>query len=562
MKQALDWKSILGVLVLAVVGLWIYQPVLHGDWLWDDDVLITQNSLVHDPSGLWEIWLEPGKLLDYQPVEITIFWLEWRLWGGDTFGYHLVNVALHFLGALLLWRLLAKFGLRLAWLGALLFVVHPVTVESVAWISEFKNTLSLPPFLCAMICWIDYEKRGRRRDYRWALGWFLLAMLIKTSMAMFPFVLLLYAWWKRGRVTQADLKAGAPFFAVSLVMGLLTVWFLHHHAVNKDALGGLWDRLALAGLSLSFYFSKCFLPVELLPIYPQWPMFPLSAWQFLPWPVLLGILYWFWTKRAGWGRHALLGLGFFILMLVPFIGFTNGSYMRFTWVMDHLVYIPLVGLIGLTVAALDRLETRLPRASLPFGRGLVAVALGLMAFESHGYARLFSSQETLWTYTLRYNPDAQPAHSNLGLVLAGEGRLSEAMIQLVQAVRLKPDDPDAHSNLGIVLGQSGHLPEAIGEFDEALRLKPDLAPAHDNLGIALRRSGRVSEAIEQIKESLRLDPHLAGAHNNLGIALSQAGRLHEAGEQFEQALRDDPNNAAARDNLTKLQAMEQSAPVQ
>ena len=550
-KKNWDWKFILGVVLLAVVGLWIYRPVLHGDWLWDDDVLILHNSLVRDPAGWWKIWLEPQKLLDYQPLGISVIWLEWRLWHGHAWGYHVANVGCHLIGALLLWRLLAKFGLHLAWLGALLFVVHPVTVESVAWISEFKNTLSLPPFLLAIIHWIDYEEHGRRRDYQWALGLFLAAMLIKTSMVMFPFVLLLYAWWKRGHVSRADLKAGAPFFAVSLVLGLVTVWYVHHNVmeVEKIPLVGVPERIAVAGLSFAFYFSKCFLPVSLLPIYPQWPMLPLKPWQFLPWPILLGILYWFWTQRAGWGRHALLGLGFFLLMLAPFVGFTDGSYMHFTWVMDHLVYIPLIGLIAIIIAGLGRLEASLPPSILPFGGALIAVALVLMAAESHAYARLFFNQETLWTYTLRYNPNAYLAHNNLGIALSKTGRIPEAIDQYEQALRLDSLYPEAHNNLGIALGKMGRNSEAIAQYEETLRLNPDYVQAHNNLGTALLQDGQVSEAIDQFQQTLRLDPEMPEAHNNLGNALLLENRFSEAIDECEKAVHLNPGLAQAHNNL-------------
>jgi hypothetical protein len=154
--------------------------------------------MTQSPTGLWSIWFEPGSQLDYYPIKASVQWLQWHLWGMDTLGYHLTNVVLHILSALLVWRLLSKFGLRLAWLGGLIFAIHPVQVESVAWIAELKNTLSLPPFLLAMCAWIDYEERGKAKDYFLALGLFLVAMLCKLTVVLFPLVILLYAWWRRG----------------------------------------------------------------------------------------------------------------------------------------------------------------------------------------------------------------------------------------------------------------------------------------------------------------------------------------------------------------------------
>ncbi len=318
-----------------------------------------------DPAGLWKIWSDPQCLLDYQPVKASVVWFQWRLWHDDPFGYHLTNVVLHLLGALLVWRLFDKLGLRLAWFGGLLFAVHPVTVESVAWISELKNTLSLPPFLLAMIFYLDYDAQGRRRDYYLALGLFIFAMLVKTTMALFPLVILLYAWWKRGRMGIRDLKTIVPFLFVSLVLGWVTLWFAHRNmsAGQFFVAGGFLSRAACAGLILSFYFSVSFLPVGLLTIYPKWPVDPPSLVQFLPWVVILALFFWLWKKRHGWGRHALLGLGFFVINLAPFLGFNRAPYMHLTWVTNHILYLPLIGLIGLAVSGLAQLLDRLEEFS-------------------------------------------------------------------------------------------------------------------------------------------------------------------------------------------------------
>ena len=571
-------KLLLQVLVIVVAVLWIYQPVLHGGWLWDDKELIAKNALVHDPDGLEKIWLEPTSLIDYQPVTVSVEWLQWRLWGDNTMGYHLLNVMLHLLSALLVWRLLAKFGLRLAWLGGLLFALYPVTVESVAWMAELKNTLSLPPFLLAMGFYMDYEERGRKRDYFLALGLFLVAMLGKATMVMFPAVILLYVWWKRGRLGWGDLKASAPFFALSLALGCVTVWFLQQHAIGRESipLGGFFSRLALVGSTIAFYLAKTVLPIGLLPIYPKWSIDPPSPWQFLSWPILIAVIGWLWTKRASWGRHALLGLGFFLINLLPFMGFTAGSYMSFTWVADHILYIPILGWIGLLTAALGQIQGRLPAALAPLGIGLCSVLVVLLTFESRGYAGQFINQETLWSYTLRSNPQAWLAYNNLGDALLDRGQVSQAIEQYEQAIKLRPGYAEAHNNLGnayarlgqasaavtqfeIALGispdyaeahydlgnvlmETGRLPEAMAHYREALRIKPGAAETHNNLGVALLRAGRLSEAMEQSQEAIRLKPGYAQAYMNLAFALQQSGRLPEAIAQYEQSLKFDPDN--------------------
>lgn len=522
-----NWKLLLvRALLIAAAGFWVFAPALRGDWLMDDDLYLTQNALLHDPARLWKIWFAPGSLIEYYPIEASVQTIQWRLWHMDTLGYHLTNLILHIAGALLVWRLLAKFGLRLAWLGGFLFAVHPAVVESVAWISEFKNALSLPFFLLSMCAWIDYENRGRSRDYFLALGLFLVAMLCKISMALFPLVILLYAWWKRGRIGPGDLKAAAPFFAVSLVLGVATIcagdWFREAHLQSPAGpqIGGFPARLVLAGLSISFYFSKCVLPVGMIPIYPQWPVDANSLISFLPWPVLSVVLLRLWTRRAGWGRHALLGLGFFLINLAPFIGFNSVTYMGFTWVMDHFLYLPIIGLIGLAIAALEDIEGRISISARPGLAGMTATTLALLAWESHAYAGIFAGPEKFWTYTVEHNPASWLAYNNLGAVFL----------------------------------ETGRVPEAIEAYEKALQINPGSVEAHTNLGLALFQQGRTSEAIGQYEQALKFNPHFSLAHSNLANALSQSGRVPEAIGHYQQALLADPGNSDARANLAKLKA--------
>lgn len=548
-----DVKLILRAGLILALGFWIYWPALHGGWLWDDRDLVADNVLVHDPDGLRKIWFQPTCLFDFLPLKVSVEWIEWRLWGEDTLGYHLTNLGLHLVSAFLLWRLLRKLGLRYAWLGGLIFTVHPVLVESVAWMSELKNTLSLPLFLLAMSAWIDYDARGKWKDYGLALGLFLLALLCKPTMVMFPVVILLHAWWKRGRLGWRELRASAAFFAVSLGMGLTTLWFLHRTAGEQTVvLGGLMSRLACAGLSISFYFSKCVLPLDLMTIYPKWIVDPPLPQQFLPWPVLGGVLYFLWTRRAGWGRHALLGLGFFLINLAPFLGLNAGSYMNYTWVMDHVLYIPIIGLIGLAVAGLEQLEEQLSATLCRAGAAIVAVMLALSAWASHGYAGLYVDLETLWTYNVAHNPGAALAHNDLGYALFQQGRTAEAIDQIRLATRIDPRYGDAHHNLGFLLLQTGNVAESVTEFQAAAQLSPNIAGSHYHLALALDRAGRIPEAMDQYRQALALDPGYMDAYNNLAVELAGQNRLAEAVEVLQAALQVNPADAQIQDNLAKL----------
>jgi tetratricopeptide (TPR) repeat protein len=582
--------------IIVLAGLWIYSPAFHGDWIWDDTMYLSENPLLNDPARLWKAWFEPGSFIEYYPIEQTVQWLQWQLWGDDTLGYHLSNVALHLVSAMLVWRLLSKMGLQLAWLGGLIFAIHPMMVESVAWISELKNTLSLPPFLLAMCAWIDYENGGRRADYLKALALFLTAMLCKIAFAPFPVFILLYAWWKRGRIAVRDVRASVPFFAISLLLSFVTQWsgtvYLHNQLKNPAAvdIGGVFFRLALSGQTLANYFAKCFWPVGPIPIYPQWKVDPSSPISYLPWLVLAGVCFWCWRNREGWGRHVLLGLGFFILFLGPFLGFLPISYLSFTWVMDHFLYVSIIGIIGLVVAGIETIDARLATAVHPISTGILTVIMGLLAFESHWYASAFTNQETFWTYTVERNPGAWLAQNNLGKILLQSGQPDKARERFVMAIRSNPEvgepycnlgtalagmgqipaaidafkqslqrdpySPETHNDLGIVLAQSGHTEEALANFQLALKSHPLYTETYNNRGNTFLQAGRIPEAIKEFQTALQIDPSYVAAHDDLGLALEQSGRIPEAMEQYQLALQFSPEDEKARENLGRLEKLQ------
>ncbi|MCE0484723.1 MAG: hypothetical protein LV479_10860 [Methylacidiphilales bacterium] len=413
------WPAIaLQIAIILLAGFWVFSPALHGNWLWDDDRYFTANPLLNDPARLWKLWFASGSLDEYYPVLGTIQWFQWRLWGTDTFGYHFTNILFHLLCALLLWRLFHQLGLRFAWLGGLIFAVHPMTVESVAWIAELKNTHSLLPLLIAACFYLDYDDcrsdnpQRALRCYRAALVFFLIALLCKISVAPFPLALLLHAWWKRNRLDGHDLRAALPFFILSLILGLLAIWVAHRYyqlhpqppviATPASPLG----QIAFAGVAAAFFLSHAVWPVALLPIYSPWPIDPLTITQLIPGLILLIVLASCWIWRKSWGRHVLFGLGFFLIFLAPDVCLLLAKYPALVWSLDHLGYIALIGIIGLAVAGLQKLADSLPLLRPLLYVIATAVVISL-AFESRGYASLFVDQKTLWIYTLEHNPDAR-----------------------------------------------------------------------------------------------------------------------------------------------------------
>lgn len=576
-----EWLNWLGAIAILMVGWFAYAPALRGEFLWDDHSEIVSNAVIKAPDGLAKIWKGEG-MLDYFPLKSSIQWLQWRWWGDHTTGYHATNIALHLLAALLVWRLLAQLGLRWGWLGGMIFALHPLAVESVAWIAELKNVLSLPPLLLAASCYLDFFRTGRRGSYAAALGLFLVAMLCKTSVVMFPLVLLLHAWWQRGHVERRDMRAAAPFFAIALGLGLVTMWFQSERAIAHWDIpaGGMPERLGRAGMIIGFYFLKSIAPINLLPVYPREAVSAGPLWQIAAWLAIGGVLFWAWKNRQGGGRHALLGLGWFLLNLLPVLGLIKMAFLHFTWVADHFAYVSLVGVVGLAVAAIPRawtLQTGPGRAVA----GAAALAGAFCLVQTRGYAANFASEERLWRAVLERNPQAWLAQSNLAAALLDRKDFTGALTHAQEALRLKPDYDSAHYNATMALIQLGRLDEALRFTAEADARRMPAADLHINLGAALLRAGRVPEALAHYENALRAQPaspqanrdyavalflagrvdeslrHYeralpagfdAGTHANYGLALAHAGRRAEALKQYEQALRLEPASPDAHYN--------------
>jgi len=538
--------------IIVAIGVWIFSPVMRGDWLWDDDKYITHNSLVQDPSAFWKIWGRPDGLGNYEPLTSAVRWLQWQCWGDNTLGYHLTNIGLHLAGAFLLWRLFHRLRIPCAWLGALIFTAHPIMVESVAWIAELKNTLSLPPLLLAMLAFLDYDEGGRRRaDYFRILGWFAVSMLAKTSGMMLPVVFLGYVWWKRRKISWGEIKASAPFFVVALVAGWLSV-LPHYHPMDHAevvATGGWAARLASLGWAGLFLLGKALSPAGLMPAYPGNAVETPTPGDALPWLLLGGALCLFWNRRKTWGLPVLAGFGFFLLNLVPVFGFIAMNYATMVWSMDHLVYLPMIGLIGLFASGVGVIMERLSPAIRPLATAAATLIVALSALASHGYVGVFSDEETLWRYTVERSPDFFLAQENLGKALLLRDRPEEAKTHFEEVLRLKPQRAASHYNLGKALVQMGRIEEGIAEYRQALSRDPTDAEVENNLGVALIQSGKSSEAIGHVAQAIRLRPDYAVAYNNLGGALALAGRNQEAVDSFAQALKLAPNSVEAHDNM-------------
>ncbi len=540
---ARGWWGWAGAVVIIALGGCAFAPAMRGTWVWDDHSEVIDNAVIKDPAGIGKIWRGIGTT-DYFPLKSTLQWLQWHWWGDSPFPYHVTNVGLHLLGALLVWQLFRKLGLApvAAWLGGLLFAVHPLGVESVAWIAEFKNAVSLPPLLLAAIWAIDFCERRRSRDYALALVAFVIAALCKTSVVMFPAVLLLYCWWRRSVVTRKDVAAVAPFFAVSAALGAVTMAFQQARAMGtwEIAAGAPLERIGRAGAALVFYLGKTLAPFGLLPVYPRTVPFGSPAAQLAVWFAIIALVFWFWMRRAGWGRHALLASGWFSLNLVPVLGVVPMAFLHFAWVADHFAYIPMIGVIGLAVAGGFRGWQQGNRSrAIVAATAVVVIAFAL--FSSRRHAAHFVSEESLWRYTLGHNPDAWVGHNNLAVALARQNKFEEALAHATRAQQLKPDYGEAYLNAASYLAQMGRLEEAFGSAARAEQFGARSAEVFGNLGTALLRAGRVPDALAYYQRALDLEPNRARTHKDAGVALYLADRVADAVAHYERGLQTEPD---------------------
>lgn len=470
----MNLRARLALAALALLTVIVYLPALRDRFIWDDDLYVTENQTLTSLDGLRRLWVEPTVNVQYYPLVHTTFWIERHWWGLQPAGYHLNNVLLHALNALLLCLVLRRLRVPGAWLAAAIFAVHPVMVESVAWITERKNVLSTAFYLLSLLAWFrfappDDERAARRwRFYFLALALFLGALLSKTVTCSLPVALLLIAWWKRGRIQWRDALPTLPFFALGAALGLTTAWLEKHTvgASGADYSLTFFDRCVLAGRAVWFYAGKLAWPAELVFIYPRWRVDASQAWQWIFPAALWGGLAALYFLREKIGRGPLAAVLFFVATLFPALGFVDVFPFRYSFVADHFQYLASLGLITLFAALAARLATR-GRAILPAVAGAILVWLGLLTWLQ---ASVYFNLETLWRDTLDKNNEALIAHFNLANLLGTQGKLEEARAHYDEALRIDPRFFEALANRAGVLAHLHHREAALADLTRAEQL--------------------------------------------------------------------------------------------
>ncbi|HUI08138.1 MAG TPA: tetratricopeptide repeat protein [Verrucomicrobiae bacterium] len=547
-------------LSLAALTFLAYRPVWRAGFIWDDNSYVTNNTTLRSLDGLRRIWFELGATSQYYPLTYTTFWIEYHLWQLNPLGYHVVNLSLHALNAILAWLVLRQLGVKGAWVAAAIFALHPVQVESVAWATERKNVLSVFCYLGALLAYFrsrpdfnaaidshapDATLRKPRLFYWLAFALFVCALLSKSVTCSLPVVILLLTWWKRGRLAWRDAYSLLPFFAMGIVVGLITM-----KLEGPERTFSLAERCLIAGRCLWFYIGKLLWPRKLAFVYPQWRINP-SSWEEYGYPLgALGTILGLWALRGRWGREPLVAVLFFVVTLVPATGFFDIYYFRYSFVADHFQYLASIGVIALATAGGARLLRTQPAQAIT-----TPIVLAVLAAFSSVRCQAFHDNETLWRDTLAKNPDAFLAHNNLGRILVEQRHdYAGGIAQFRETVRLQPNFPEAHNNLGVALASLGRYQEALWHLQEAARLRPDDGRAHYALGNLYVRMERFDEAAREYELVTQYSPTMVEARVNLGVLYYEHGQRARAITCYRAALAIDSQDVLAHYNLANALA--------
>ena len=577
------WRGrILPMIILVFVTLAVFRPVISHQFLaYDDSVNIYENPYFQTRSldNLLHFWRYPYEVL-YAPLTYTLWaltaWAPAMLTAEPSAAvapdprlFHSLNLLLHLLSVLIVWRILELFlrlrrptgtetavdgtSLPLEWAacgGALLFAIHPIQVEPVAWATGFKDVLFGLLSLVAVWHYLRYVDArmqpgtGRpsraRLHYGLATGAFVLALLAKPTAVVLPLIVWLLAAWGWRRSWREQIAGLSVWVIIAVAWGLLTRWVQPGTSLAFEP--PLWARPLIAGDAVLFYLYKLVLPLRFGPDYGRTPQVVLEhGWLFLTGLAPFALAGWLWLKRKklSW---LVTAAGVFVVGLLPVLGLISFSFQRYSTVADRYAYLAMLG-PGLALAwGLTR-----PKKKLAAICG--AIVLGLFLLRSAWQIPYWHDTLTFFEHALQVNSNSHLAHNNLGFALAKQGQDVAAIRHYKEALRLEPESSLTHLNLGNAMARQGKLEEAIHHYTEALRIVPTYARAHTNLGLALARQGRYDEALEHHTEALRIEPGFAEAHNNLANVLARQGKFEEATQHYTEALRLNPGYAEAHTNF-------------
>ena len=540
-------------LALAVAIIIAYSPVWWAGYIWDDDINVTANPCIIGPLGLREIWTTNAA--QFYPLTLTTFWVEHALWGLQPLPWHLVNVFMHAACAVVLWRVLRRLAIPGAWLGAALWALHPVQVETVAWITELKNTQSGLFYLLAILFFVkgltspdSANPRGWNWDYALTLIFSAMAIASKSSTVILPLVLCLCAWWIERKWNWRNLVKVAPIIPFSIASCALTIWTQVLAPVRATtpypvSVHGWQGTLAAGGDAFWFYLGKVIWPYPWMARYPEWKIDAGNPLSYLPLLAVILLLVVLGLKCNSWGRPWFFAFAYFLVVILPMLLFAD------KYIGDHFLYLACIGPLALVAAGMARLGNAIlaarpvPLAAIP---GTLLLVLGVWSWNR---AWVFENDEILWTETLLHNPACLVGYLNLGVHSAARGRLDEAILYCRKALDLDPGYTAARNNLGVFLSDNGQVDEAIAQFQTALQAAPRDVDARKNLGDAYAKKGQVDEAMNEYRKTLEIDPNNSQAHLGLGLAYGRLKQMDNAAAEFRKMLEINPGDAVAHNNL-------------
>jgi tetratricopeptide (TPR) repeat protein len=528
MRQIIDKTSprmifLAGAVVIIVACFVAYSPAIKGGFIWDDDVYVTNNPLLTAPDGLYRIWFSTDTQSQYFPLTYTTFWVEHKLWGFNPMGYHIVNVMIHIINALLLWLILRRLSIPGAWFASAVFALHPVNVESVAWITERKNVLMLFFSLLSALCWMEsittdkftLDNRLGRKTIIFYIGSLLLyalALFSKTTACTLPAAFILILWFRRSPLTFKRWMQVVPFIVMGIGMGLFAMWWENRHLGTRLVNLGLnpADKVLIAGRALCFYLWKLFWPAKITFSYPRWHIDSTAIRQYT-WPVvsiLAIVCAWLWRERLG--RGVVTAILFFVAMLFPMLGFFKLYTFIYSFVADHYQYVASIGPITLVAAGCALVYQRSGKNMSFFilsAAGVLIITLGVLSWKQcHAY----TDAKTLWLDTLKKNPDSWLAHGSIGKIFFEEGKYSEAKSHIEQKIQL-----------------ASYIKTA---------LPAKYALMHYDMAVVLQKLDRLDDAVVYYQKSLDVWEHFAMAHYQLAVILAVQGNIEQSRLYFLRAL--------------------------
>lgn len=549
-------------IALILVTLGVYLPVLHCGYIWDDDYYVTNNPTLSDGHGLVRIWTEPGAVPQYYPLVHTVFWVQHQLVGNSPMSYHIVNVLCHILVSLLWWRLLRRLSIPGAWLAAMVFAIHPIQVESVAWVTELKNVLSGVFYLLAAIAYLRFAGvdknedetstlQPRSRQWLWyalTLLSFTCGLLSKTVVCTLPCALLLVMIWHPRnprhprnpqkshipRIPWNDIACLTPLLVLGLVMGLHTAAMERHHvgAEGIDWAFGFADRLLIAGRVLWFYVGKLLWPIKLVFFYDYWPIDPGQWWQWLFPASFLLLLYGLWRNRRVWSGAPLVAVLFYAGTLFPALGFINVFPMRYAFVADHFQYLAGMGIIALFCSVFWIALKRVPKLRMT----LAVVILTGLGLRTAWYIPVFTNQTTLWQYVITHNHAPWMALNNLGVIYQKKHENAKAQVCFRRAIVLRPREWNTYNNLGILYRDMGQYERAAILLQRALPLETRSVTLYATLARVREKQGHIDQAMRLLEQAVARRPDHASLWLNLGIMQLQQNDIPAARNSLQQAL--------------------------